>query len=60
MLSRPVLRGQPDPLNNSLDAHNTWMADGVVDYIQWAVENKFGVIDINVPHYITQPDVGLL
>lgn len=25
-------------------------------YIQWAVKEGFGVIDANVPHYITKPE----
>lgn len=31
-------------------------SDGVTSYIQWAHENDFGVIDANVPHYITRPE----
>lgn len=30
--------------------------DGVSQYIDWAIENKFGVMDINIRHYITRPD----
>lgn len=52
----PELVGQPDVLDNSLDAHNTWMTDGVMPHIDWAIANNFGVIDINVPHYNTQPE----
>ncbi|KAK0634707.1 hypothetical protein B0T17DRAFT_586442 [Bombardia bombarda] len=51
----PELHAQPDPLTNRLDAHNTYMVDGVTEYINWAIANNFGVIDINVPHYITHP-----
>ncbi|CAK7203248.1 Histone deacetylase hda1 [Sporothrix eucalyptigena] len=52
----PVLVAQPDVLDNSLDSHNSWMNDGVMPYIDWAVEQGFGVIDINVPHYNSQPE----
>lgn len=31
-------------------------SDGVTTYIKWAQENNFGVIDANIPHYITQPE----
>jgi hypothetical protein len=33
--------------------------DGVSRYIDWAISKDFGVIDINVPHYITHPEVCL-
>ena len=32
--------------------------DGVTEYIDWAVSRRFGVIDINVPAYITQDEVS--
>lgn len=31
--------------------------DGVTRYIDWAISKDFGVIDVNVPHYITHPAV---
>ena len=34
--------------------------DGVTRYIDWAIEKGFGVIDVNVPHYITHLDVCFL
>lgn len=52
----PELLAQPDPLDNHLDPHNSWVNDGIYQYIKWAVEEKFGVIDINVPQYITKPE----
>ncbi|KAJ4306848.1 Histone deacetylase hda1 [Collariella sp. IMI 366227] len=52
----PELHAQPDPLDNSLEPHNAWVTDGVTRYIDWAVSKDFGVIDINVPHYITHPE----
>ncbi|KAL2017287.1 hypothetical protein VTK56DRAFT_2356 [Thermocarpiscus australiensis] len=52
----PELHGQPDPLDNTLEPHNTWVTDGVFRYIEWAISKEFGVIDINVPHYITHPE----
>lgn len=30
--------------------------DGVSNYIDWAVEKGFGVMDINVPGYKAPPD----
>ncbi|KAK4122591.1 histone deacetylase A-like protein [Parathielavia appendiculata] len=52
----PELHAQPDPLDNSIEPHNAWVTDGVTRYIDWAVEKGFGVIDVNVPHYITHPE----
>ncbi|KAH9434458.1 hypothetical protein MCOR02_006462 [Pyricularia oryzae] len=52
----PELLAQPDPLDNHLDPHNAWVNDGVYQYINWAVKEKFGVIDVNVPQYITRPE----
>jgi len=51
------MKGQPDPLDNSLEPHNAFVADGVNQYIDWAHKNKFGIIDVNVPQYITHPEV---
>lgn len=34
-------------------------ADVLKNYIGWAVEQKFGVIDINIPKYLTGIDVSL-
>lgn len=52
----PELHAQPDPLDNSLEPHNAWVTDGVLQYIDWAVAKGFAVMDINVPHYVTRPD----
>lgn len=32
--------------------------DPVTRYIDWAVSKRFGVMDINIPHYITHEDVS--
>lgn len=52
----PALLAQPDSLDNSIEAHNGWVADGVTQYIEWAVAQKFGVMDINIPYYVTHPE----
>ena len=36
---------------------NTRQTDGVLQYIDWATGKGFGVVDINIPHYITHPEV---
>ena len=35
---------------------NKHQVDGVSNYIDWAVGEGFGVMDINVPGYARQPD----
>lgn len=42
---------QPDALDNSVNPHNAYVNDGVTPYIEWAVGNDFGVIDINFPQH---------
>jgi histone deacetylase 6 len=39
---------------------NQTQTDGVTRYIDWAIEKGFGVIDVNVPHYVTHPEVCIL
>jgi len=52
----PELMAQPDPLDNTVEPHNAWINDGVMEYIDWAVGKNFGVVDINVPHYVTHSE----
>ncbi|PHH65416.1 hypothetical protein CDD81_2520 [Ophiocordyceps australis] len=52
----PQLLAQPDVVDTSVEAHNAWVVDGVTQYIDWACREKFGVMDINVPCYISQED----
>lgn len=32
--------------------------DGTKDYIRWAVRHDFGVIDVNIPRFITDNETG--
>lgn len=44
-----------------INDHNielTAQVDGVMEYIGWAVGQNFGVMDINVPAYVTHEEVG--
>ncbi|KAM0815010.1 putative Histone deacetylase [Seiridium cardinale] len=52
----PEVVAMPDLLVNIVDPHNAFVADGVTTYIKWAHEQGFGVIDVNIPHYITKPE----
>lgn len=31
--------------------------DGVTQYIDWAISQKFGIMDINIPAYVTGEEV---
>ncbi|KAL3963760.1 hypothetical protein ACCO45_000764 [Purpureocillium lilacinum] len=52
----PQLLAQPDAVDSSLEPHNAWVVDGVTQYIDWAVSKSFGVMDINVPAYVTHEE----
>ncbi|KAI2617403.1 putative histone deacetylase A [Hypoxylon sp. NC1633] len=52
----PELRAMPDIIDNTIDPHNGFIVDGVTSYIDWAYKNDFGIIDANIPHYITHPE----
>ncbi|KAI5457268.1 hypothetical protein BGZ63DRAFT_364672 [Mariannaea sp. PMI_226] len=52
----PQLLAQPDVIDTNLEPHNAWVVDGVTEYIDWAVSQNFGVMDINVPAYITHEE----
>ncbi|KAI0015622.1 hypothetical protein F4780DRAFT_64096 [Xylariomycetidae sp. FL0641] len=52
----PELVAMPDIVDNTVDPHNAFMLDGVSRYVEWAYKQDFGVIDVNVPQYITRPE----
>ncbi|KAI0181843.1 putative histone deacetylase A [Hypoxylon sp. FL1284] len=52
----PELKAMPDIIDNTVDLQNGFVLDGVTSYIEWATKNNFGVIDANIPHYITHPE----
>ncbi|CAD6451949.1 7497f604-a3dc-42be-a176-7ed16bdd1e0e-CDS [Sclerotinia trifoliorum] len=45
----PELLATPDPLTAKVELHNSYLVDPVTEYIGWAIENKIGVMDINIP-----------
>ncbi|EEH17458.2 hypothetical protein PABG_00021 [Paracoccidioides brasiliensis Pb03] len=53
VLASPELMGIPHPVTNILEPHNCWLADVIKDYVSWAIQNNFGVIDVNIPKHIT-------
>ncbi|KAK6955006.1 hypothetical protein Daesc_002636 [Daldinia eschscholtzii] len=52
----PELRAMPDIIDNTVDPHNGFILDGVMSYIEWAHKNDFGIMDANIPHYITHSE----
>ncbi|KAF5011475.1 hypothetical protein FDECE_2394 [Fusarium decemcellulare] len=52
----PHLVAQPDVIDTSLEPHNAWVVEGVTEYIDWAIGQKFGVMDINIPAYVTHEE----
>ncbi|KAI1348565.1 histone deacetylase [Xylaria sp. FL0043] len=52
----PELVAMPDTIDNTVDPHNGFILNGVMSYIDWGLKNGFGVVDANIPHYITHPE----
>lgn len=52
----PELVAMPDLINNTVDPHNGFILDGVTSYVDWGNKQGFGVVDANVPRYITHPE----
>ncbi|CAG8971074.1 hypothetical protein HYALB_00009674 [Hymenoscyphus albidus] len=52
----PQIVAQADSLTNNVLSHNAWMPTDIFPFIDWAVENGFGVIDVNFPKEIPQND----
>ncbi|KAJ9665365.1 Histone deacetylase hda1 [Coniosporium apollinis] len=52
----PDVQGVPDPRTNKLELHNTYLTDVTKTYVDWAVKQGFGVIDVNIPKHYTQDD----
>ncbi|CBX90551.1 hypothetical protein LEMA_P066770.1 [Plenodomus lingam JN3] len=43
----PSFQDQSDPISGKKEFHNTWLR-----YIDWAIENDFQVIDVNIPRIV--------
>ncbi|KZF20599.1 Arginase/deacetylase [Xylona heveae TC161] len=52
----PEILGVPNPSTAKLELHNAWLTDMVKHYIDWAVKQGFGVIDVNIPKHLTGLD----
>ncbi|KAF2423171.1 putative histone deacetylase [Tothia fuscella] len=49
----PETIGEQNAHTGAFDAHNIIVTDVAKQYVAWAVENDFSVIDVNVPKYLT-------
>ncbi|KAI9744242.1 MAG: Histone deacetylase hda1 [Claussenomyces sp. TS43310] len=54
----PELLAHPDPVSNRIESHNAWLTDGVMPYIDRAIANGFGILDINMPMHLTSVENG--
>ncbi|RDL33974.1 Arginase [Venustampulla echinocandica] len=52
----PEIVAQADSLDNSVLPHNAWVVNDLLPYVDWAIANGFGVIDINFPREIKPTD----
>ncbi|KAF2772243.1 Arginase/deacetylase [Teratosphaeria nubilosa] len=52
----PEMLASPDPRTGRIELHNTWVTDIVKTYVDWAVKNKFAVIDVNLPKDVSADD----
>ncbi|OBT80163.1 hypothetical protein VF21_00614 [Pseudogymnoascus sp. 05NY08] len=55
----PELLAISDPINYSVEPHNSRMNDGVMAYIDWAYNNGYAVIDVNMPMHIEDTDANI-
>ncbi|KAF2826405.1 hypothetical protein CC86DRAFT_351075 [Ophiobolus disseminans] len=49
----PSLQANADPVTGKRELHNSWLTDVTKKYVDWAVENGFQVIDVNVPRIVS-------
>jgi len=54
----PELLTNPDPVTNRVESHNAWLTDGVMPYIDRAIANGFGVLDVNMPMHVASLEDG--
>ncbi|KAI9689327.1 MAG: Histone deacetylase hda1 [Bathelium mastoideum] len=52
----PNAQGLPSARTRKLELHNIWITDVAKSYVEWAIQNDFAVIDVNIPKHITAED----
>ncbi|KAL2041750.1 hypothetical protein N7G274_005534 [Stereocaulon virgatum] len=53
----PEIMGTPNPISKEMELHNTWLADGLKHYVDWAVKQGYAVIDVNIPKHLPGIDI---
>ncbi|KAJ4398464.1 Histone deacetylase hda1 [Didymella pomorum] len=48
----PSFQDHLDPVTGRRELHNTWLTDVTKSYIDWAIDNDFAVIDVNIPKFV--------
>ncbi|KAH7025471.1 histone deacetylase [Macrophomina phaseolina] len=52
----PETTALTDPRSKKISLHNIFVTDVTKTYVEWAVKHGFGVIDVNIPEHITDPN----
>jgi histone deacetylase 6 len=52
----PETIGAANAVTNKLEPHNIIITDVAKTYVDWAVSNGFAVVDVNIPHHVTDED----
>ncbi|KAF1833144.1 hypothetical protein BDW02DRAFT_589899 [Decorospora gaudefroyi] len=52
----PSFQDHPDPVTGNNELHNTWLTDITKRYIDWAIQNDFQVVDVNIPKILAVED----
>ncbi|KAF2280344.1 putative histone deacetylase [Westerdykella ornata] len=47
---------QSDPVTGRVEPHNSWLTNDTKSYIDWAINEGFEIIDVNVPKMVTIED----
>lgn len=53
----PETIGEQNAHTGAFEPHNIVVTDVSEQYVKWAVDEKFSVIDVNMPKFVTQEEV---
>ena len=53
----PETIGEQNAHTGAFDPHNVVVTDVSKQYLEWAIDQKFGVIDVSMPKFVTQDEV---
>ncbi|KAF2660148.1 hypothetical protein K491DRAFT_589511 [Lophiostoma macrostomum CBS 122681] len=52
----PGVMNRADPITGRVELHNIWLTDASKSYIEWAIQDGFQVIDVNIPKVVDFED----